>query len=71
MKDKNWKLLKFRTKLGLTQEEVALKMGFKFLTYHRVENGETKGSMEFWKRFKDVFQISDAEIWYFMNNEEN
>ncbi len=49
----NLKIL--RVKYDLTQEEMAAKCGVNRITYHKIENGKSKGSGRFWLAVQKAF----------------
>ena len=55
-------LIQCRQELGLTQEQVARKVGITLRTYAHFERGTTKGSCETWLAIEDVFGISMREL---------
>ena len=57
-----------RFERGLSQEKAAALIGFNAQYFSKVERGEIDGSVEFWRNFKDAFEISDSEIWAVINN---
>jgi DNA-binding XRE family transcriptional regulator len=68
---KNWLILmnetdisallrEFRRRLGLTQEQLAAKLGVTFVTINRWENGRTKPSPLAWKQIETLLRESGA-----------
>lgn len=53
----------FRIKQGLTQAEIAKKIGCNRTTYAEIENGKRSGRESFWQKLQEAFSIPDAEIW--------
>ena len=53
----NLKLL--RVKYGLTQEEMAKRIGVTRTTYCNIENGKSEGGMFFWLGLKKAFPEID------------
>lgn len=66
---KNLKL--FRVKQGLTQGEIADRIGCNRNTYGAIENGKANGKLQFWNALKKAFDISDEEIGGLMKNEDD
>ena len=64
------KLASFRLQHGLTQEQMAQKVGLTRANYSMIECGARHGSFEFWKRLQDAFNISDSDMWGLMNEEQ-
>lgn len=57
----NLKLL--RVKHGLTQEQMAEKVGCTRGTYAAIENGTRNGRDYFWKSLQKAFNIPDEDMW--------
>lgn len=57
---KRLKLLVFRKSQGLTQKEIAEKLGINATYYSRIETGNQNPSYEVMGRFKEVFGIADT-----------
>ena len=53
----------FRIMQGLTQEEMADKLGVTRTFYSNVENGKNSTSYKFLKKLQKVFTLSDEEVW--------
>ena len=53
----------FRIGLHLTQAEMAEKMGVGRTVYGYVENGRRNGTIPFWNKLQQTFNVSDTEIW--------
>ena len=52
------KLKEYRLKIGLTQSEIAFKLGMNQQSYSRYENGTTEPNIETLIKIADFFQIS-------------
>lgn len=65
----NERLIKFRKEKGLSQREMAERLGVSQLTYSNVENGISRGSVMFWAKFKKVFDVNSNEIWHIIGVE--
>ncbi len=59
----NRSLKVFRARQGLTQEQMAERMGWSRQYYAKTENGRSSGSILFWTRLQDAFNIPDGEVW--------
>lgn len=57
-----------RQDLGLTQQEVADKIGISITSYNQIEQGKMVARLETWKRLQDVLNINDSEMWQLINN---
>lgn len=57
----NLKLL--RVKHGLTQDEMAVKIGVTRCTYAAIENGTRNGRDHFWISLQKAFNIPDEDMW--------
>ena len=53
----------FRVKNGLTQGEIAAKIGYTRATFSAIESGERDGRDTFWKALQKAFNIPDSEMW--------
>lgn len=53
----------FRIMQGLTQEEMAEKLGVTRVFYSNVENGKNSTSYKFLKKLQKTFDLSDEEVW--------
>ena len=54
----------FRVKSGLTQSEMAAKIGVSRSTYSEVESGKRMCSNVFMDKLQAAFNIPDNEMWY-------
>jgi transcriptional regulator with XRE-family HTH domain len=59
----NRSLKVFRARRGLTQEQIAKRMGWSRQYYAKTENGRSTGSILFWVKLQDAFNIPDEEMW--------
>jgi len=59
----NRSLKVFRARYGLTQADMAERMGWSRQYYAKTENGRSSGSITFWIRLQDAFHIPDREMW--------
>lgn len=57
----NLKLL--RVKHNLTQQQLADQLGVSVSTYNLVENGQRRGSQEFWLKLQNLLHLEDGEVW--------
>ncbi len=46
-----------RKAAGLTQQEMADKLGIGLRHYKKIESGETLGSIEIWDELEDLFSV--------------
>lgn len=53
----------FRARYGLTQADMAERMGWSRQYYAKTENGRSAGSITFWIRLQNAFEIPDREMW--------
>ena len=51
-----------RQKAGMTQKEVAEKLGIHERYYKSLESGERRGSIEYWDALEDLFDISQKKL---------
>ncbi len=56
------KLKEYRLKIGLTQSEIAFKLGMNQQSYSRYENGTTEPNIETLIKIADFFQISIDDL---------
>ena len=63
-------LYMFRHGLGLTQQEMADKIGCSRATYSAIEKGKQNGRVQFWEDVKTAFNITDAKKGELMKKEE-
>ena len=61
-------LKKFRKKIKMKQEEVAKIINYSRQYYSCVERGKKRGSVEFYQRIQDKFDLTDAETWVLTKN---
>ena len=59
----------FRIKKGLSQTEIAEKIGYSRATYTAIESGKRDGRQSFWIALQKAFNIPDAEMWSMKRNE--
>jgi transcriptional regulator with XRE-family HTH domain len=50
-------LKKARTDAGLTQEQMAERLGISLRHYKYIESGKVVGNVEFWDAMEDLFEI--------------
>ena len=46
-----------RRDLGMTQQELADRLGISLRHYQRVESGSTYGTLEMWDRLEEIFTV--------------
>lgn len=61
----NENLIKFRKEQGLSQVEMAVKLGISKSFYEKIESGARNPSYNFICRFKDIFDGEDADSIFF------
>ena len=66
---KRHKLKLLRVKHDLTQEQIAKKLGCSVTTYNLVENGKRRGTEDFWKALKQLFNLEGGEVWELQNTQ--
>lgn len=59
----------FRVGKGLTQQEMADKIGCTRSRYVGIEAGRRDGGQEFWQALQQAFEIKNEEMWKLMNKE--
>lgn len=59
-----------RIKHHLTQAQLAEKLGVSYATYNLIEQGKRKGSVEFWSKIQNTFNLADADMWQLYTNKE-
>ena len=59
----------FRTALGVTQKEMSKSINYSVAYIKKIEAGERKGSIAFWKTIQNVYNIDNAKIWRLINND--
>lgn len=63
-------LYMFRHGKRLSQSEIAKKIGCSRATYSSIECGTRNGTMSFWRKLQQAFDIPDAEIGGLMRVDE-
>lgn len=64
----NKSLKVMRARRGLTQEQMAERMGWSRQYYAKAENGKSIGSIRFWQRLQEAFDVPDEEMWDIVND---
>lgn len=64
----NLKLFRIRRKLK--QSDIAKKLGMTPAAYSMIEQGKRDGTMTFWNKLQNAFNIPENEMWALMKNEE-
>ena len=62
------KLKQQRKSLGLTQEEVAEKMGIGRTYYTEIENGNRTGSWNIWLKIGEALEIPESDLTSYMKD---
>lgn len=65
--NKSLKIL--RVRYGLTQEEMAEKLGMSRQAYAKVETGGGMGNIQFWSKVQKAFDLSSEGMWDLINDE--
>lgn len=60
----------FRVSNGLTQQEMADKLGCTRSRYVGIEAGRRDGGQDFWEALQKAFEIENEKMWELMNKEE-
>ena len=60
----------FRIKQNMKQSDIAKKLGMTSASYSMIEQGKRDGTITFWNKLKETFDIPDTEMWSLMKNEE-
>lgn len=60
---KRLNLILFRTKHNLTQHQMADKINVARSTYCLIESGKSDGSLRFFNRIQETFNLTDDEVW--------
>lgn len=55
-------LKKARLEAGMTQQQMADKLGVGLRQYQRIETGETIGTVEMWDKLEDLFKIHQRKL---------
>ena len=63
-------LKQFRVGLDLTQEEMAYRMGVERTRYSGIENGYREGSMDFWQKLQQAFNVPACDMWQLMEKQK-
>ncbi len=67
---KRLKLKAFRAGLGLSQEQMADKLGCSRGRYAGIEAGRRNGDQNFWSNFQKTFNIPNNKMWELMSAKE-
>ena len=51
-----------RRAAGMTQQDVADKLGISIRYYQNIEAGDNVGSVEIWDKLEDIFSIHQREL---------
>ena len=52
-----------RVKHGFTQKQVADLLGISLVSYCNLERGKTFGSNRTWEKIKNLYKLSDKDMW--------
>lgn len=64
-----YKFKEFRENLGLTQLEMSRSVNYSLAYIKKIEAGERKGSIDFWKQLQKVYNIDNNKIWGLIKND--
>ncbi len=56
------KLKEARQKAGMTQQQVADKLGVSLVYYQKIEQGTRTGDFEIWDTLEDIFSLHQKEL---------
>ena len=59
----------FRVSKGLRQSDIAKQLGMTSASYSMIEQGKRDGTITFWNKLKETFNIPDCEMWSLMKKE--
>ena len=65
------RLKAFRVLQKERQADIAHALGVSRATYSHIERGECDGSMKFWRKFQQVYGVSDEEMYALMKLDED
>ena len=65
------RLKAFRVLRKERQTDIASALGVSRATYSHIEGGECDGSMKFWRKFQQVYGVSDEEMYALMKLDED
>ncbi|AZV57939.1 helix-turn-helix transcriptional regulator [Clostridium sp. AWRP] len=66
----NFKLIKFRQSLSMSQKDMALALGISVSFYIKIESGERNPSFNFIKKLKRRFNVNIDRIFFENNTHE-
>ena len=58
----------FRVEKGLTQKQIAEKLGVSVSTYNLIETGKNNGTIEFWEKMQKEFNLDGGKVWNLQSN---
>lgn len=64
-----YKFKEFRENLGITQLELSRSINYSLAYIKKIEAGERKGSIDFWKQLQKVYNIDNNKIWGLIKND--
>lgn len=65
---KRHEMVALRAKRGLTQKETATLLGINPSTLNHVETGKRYGTPEFWRKYKELFELDGEQVWNIQNH---
>ena len=60
----------FRVSKKMKQSDIAEKLGISSAAYSLIELGKRDGTITFWNKLKETFNIPGNEMWSLMKKEE-
>lgn len=63
MATKRMALKVFRVKQNMTQAQFAEKVGYSRSQYALIEQGNRKGTQDFWNKLQTAFNVPNSEMW--------
>lgn len=60
----------FRENLNLTQIEMSKSINYSLAYIKKIEAGERKGSIDFWKKIQNVYNVKNDDIWRLIKNDK-
>lgn len=64
---KRHELKVFRVSQKLTQQQMAEKLQLSVGNYNMIENGKSDGSLDFWRRLQEEFNLDGGFVWKLQN----
>lgn len=64
-----YKFKEFRENLGITQLEMSKSINYSLAYIKKIEAGERRGSIAFWKQIQEVYNVDNSKIWRLVKND--